>query len=244
MGVLDWLNLGFNVVTSGFSAWGNAEAKKSQYKANAAEAKYNISQLDLQLDRLLEEFNENQDSLEFSLGSTLRSNAQGLRTTATAQANALTTASTANTANQALMYANLAAVQRQGMLSVGSAVMGAATSGFRNTGSVAANVSTAREEASRAYDQTRQQVMISSYQSYMQAANDYFSSNAQLEAYRQSSRNAQVDFSLKSSALQNQYEYNKKRTEAEKEYWEGVKDSNETASTSGRQYFLDLIGGL
>ena len=240
----DWISAIFNPVGSILRGWGTAESKRQQYQANAAEAEYQIDSLNDQLDRLLVEFNENQQSLETSLGNSLREGSQGVRTTQMAQSTALATAGQSNAASQAQLYAQLAGVQRQGMLSVGSAVMGAATSGFRNTGSVSSTIEYQKREAERNYDLTAGQIMLSSYQSYMQAASDYFSANVQIESYRESMRNAEKDFSLKSSALQSLYDYNKARTEAEKEYWQGVYDSNSDAADSGWQYFLDFIGGF
>ena len=205
---------------------GNLKSGKEQRAANRAEASYNIEQLENQLDRLLEQFNENQEQLETALDQTIEGNNQSMWAADISQQNNLEIAGASNEQKQALQYAQLASIQRQGSQSVGATVQSVSTSGFRNTGSAMNIVNETERSAREAYDQAYQQIQLSAYQSFMQAANDYFSANVTIEQYRESSRNAEENFDLQSEALLSQYEYDKERTEAEISYWQGVKKAN------------------
>ena len=138
----------------------------------------------------------------------------------------LAVASVSNTENQALMYAQLASLQRQNIQTVDSTVQSVATSGFRNTGSGANAINEASRRAAESYDQNLRTVQLSAYQNYMQAANDYFSSNIQIEGYRASSRNAQENYSLQRDMLESQYAYDREVTRGEIGYWEGIRDNS------------------
>ena len=236
---LGWAALGVSAVGGIASGIGAVVDGINQRNANMSEASYNIGQLDLQLDRLWESFRENQAQLETSLDQTLDANNQNIWALGVSQQNNLRISAVSNTENQALMYANLASVKQEGRQAVGNAVQTAAVSGFRNTGSVSGTVIAAEEEASEAYDVAYRQIQLSAYQGFMQAANDYFSANVQLEGYRESSRNAQENFSLQSSMLKSQYQYDKTRTEAERNYWQGIYDSN---NLSGWDAFWTGVG--
>ena len=227
--VLGAIQLATNVVGGILGGVANYQQKQNEYEANIANANYNIGQLQLQKENLFDTYENNQAQLKADLSSTLRENNQGIYATTVAQKTNASTAAHSNTENQRQMYQELASLQREGMTSVGSAVSTAAQSGFRNTGSNRNLIREAQRASDTAYESARRNIQLSAYAGFQQAASDYFSANVQLEAYRQSNRNARESFSLKSSALTTEYRYNTERIEGEIGYWEGVRDSNEFA---------------
>ena len=240
MAAYDWWSFGISTGASALGGIGNVIQGKRQMEAQKAEAVYNLDQLQLQYDRLEESYTENQRQLEQSLSQTLSQNNQGIWSTERAQQNNLAVASVSNTENQALMYAQLASLQRQNIQTVDSTVQSVATSGFRNTGSGANAINEASRRAAESYDQNLQTVQLSAYQNYMQAANDYFSSNIQIEGYRASSRNAQENYSLQRDMLESQYAYDREVTRGEIGYWEGVRDNSNYTFWDG---LADFFGG-
>lgn len=240
---LGWTAFGISAVAGTLNGIGNVLQGQREVEARKAEAQYNIEQLGAQLDRLLESFNENQEQLDASLDQTIDANNQGLWATQLSQGINAQLSSKSNASNQALMYAQLASMQRQNRQSVGSAIQTVATSGFRNTeGSSAGNVIRETERAAdESYNQALEQIRLSAYGSYLQASSDYFSANVQIESYKESTRNAKENYSLQSAALSSQYEYDKMRTEAEREYWQGVYDSAEYTFWDG---LGDFFGGF
>lgn len=226
MPAIDWWSFGISTGASILGGIGNVIQGRRQMEAQRAEANYNIDQLGLQFDRLEESYNENQRQLEQSLSQTLSQNNQNIWSTERAQQNNLAVASVSNTENQALMYASLASLQRQNMATVDSTVQSVASSGFRNTGSGANVINEAGRRASESYNQNLRATQLSAYQNYMQAANDYFSSNIQIEGYRASSRNAQENYSLQREMLESQYAYDREVTSGEIGYWEGIRDNS------------------
>ena len=211
-----------------------------QAMAQRAEAQMNIDNLDLELDRLLETFNEGQRELEASLDQSISAGNQGIWAVSTSQANSLRTSSVSNQQNQESLFEQLAEVQRQGMQAEGAAVQTAAVSGFRDSGTVGSNIDAARRASARSYETARGQVQLSAYQGYMKAAEDYFSSNVQIESYRESIRNARETFSLRSNALRSQYDYQKRQAQNQREYWEGVYDESDYTFWDG---VADFFGG-
>ena len=243
MSALGWTQFALDIAGGFVRGTGSYIQKQNQYSANMAEASYNIKQLDLQLGRLLETYNENQAQLDTTLKQTLSQNNQALYVTSVAQKNAATTASNANVANQENLYLQLATLQRQNLQSVGSAVSAAARSGFRDSGSNRNIIEETERTADESYEQARNQITLSAYTSFEQAASDYFSANVQMESYRESSRNANENYRLQSSMLTSEYRYNKQRTEAERSYWQGVYESNKHAKNDFWQGVVDFFSG-
>ena len=71
----------------------------------------------------------------------------------------------------------------------------------------------------------RKQVQLSAYQGYMEAANNYFSANAQMESLRMSNRNANENFRLGLKSLTDEYENNRALLEAEQSRYQSQYDS-------------------
>ena len=237
---LDVLGKAVNTLGSLAGGIGGVVSGYQQAQAQRSEAQMNIDNLDMELDRLLETYNENQKELEASLDQSISAGNQGIWATSVAQGNALRTSSASNAQNQASLYEQLAEVQRQGMQSEGVAVQTAAVSGFRDSGTVRSNIDATRRASARSYETARGQVQLSAYQGYMKAAEDYFSSNVQIESYRESMRNARENYSLRTDALKSQYDYQKKQAQNQKEYWEGVYDESEYTFWDG---VADFFGG-
>lgn len=238
---MSMLDVGLKVLTGTFKGVGNVIRGAQEAEAQKAEANYNLDQLDLQFDRLGETLKENQDQLSASLADTLQQNSQGIFSASVAQQNSLRSSAVSNTENQAIMYAQLAAIQRQNLQSIGSAEQAVATSGFRATGSGANAIDETRRVAEETYDTSRRQVQLSAYESYMQAADAYFSGNVQIEAYKEASRDAQANYDIQSSMLESQYKYDKAVLKGEIGYWEGVRD--ESNYTFG-DFLGDFLGGF
>lgn len=238
---MSMLDIGAQVGLGIFKGFGNMVRGAQEAEAQRAEANYNLDQLSLKYDRLEETYRENQKQLQTSLDQTLSANNQGIWTTEISQQNNLVMSSTANAENQDIMYTELAALQRQNLQSVGSAVQTVATSGFRNTGSGANAIRETERVAGETYDQARRQVQLSAYQGYMQAADAYFSANVQLESYRESSRNAQENYDIQRSMLESQYKYDREVTEGEIGYWEGIRDNSNYTVLDG---LADFFGGF
>lgn len=241
---IDWVSTTIDAVSSVLGGIGNASQKRQQYKANAADAAYQLDLLSSDYDRLEQTFNESMQELGMDLSNTLRSNSQNLWATGVSQLAGAQAAAHTNTANQASMYTQLASIQREGMASVGTAVASTAASGFRDTGTGAAVISEAERVADSAYQTSLRQIQASAYGAFMQASSEYFSANIQKESYRQSSRMARQSYDLQSSALKTQLEYEQGRNLKQQEYYQGVKESNDAAANSGWRWFLDFLGGF
>ena len=238
---LNWLTFGLDVVKGLFSGPGNVIQGKREVEAQKAEAEYNLDQLELKEDRLLEAKNENLAKLELSLEQALNEGRQGIWSTSVAQQNNMRASAFSNTENQAIMYSQLASLQRQNLQSVGSAEQAVATSGFRNTGSGANAIAETERVASDTYEQSRRQIQLSAYQGYMQAADSYFASNVQIESYREAMRNAEDNFSIQSEMLESQYQYDLDVLAGEKGYWKGVSDNSTYTFWDG---LADFFGGF
>ena len=237
----DWVTLGIKLGIGAVRGAGNIVSGIREAEAQKSEAEYNLVQLNTQFDRLGETLKENQDQLSASLADTLQQNSQGIFSASVAQQNSLQSSAVSNTENQAIMYAQLASIQRQNLQSIGSAEQAVATSGFRDTGSGANAIEETRRVAEQTYDTSRRQVQLSAYESYMQAADAYFSGNVQIEAYREASRDAQANFDIQSSMLESQYNYDKAVLEGEIGYWEGVRDNSNYTFWDG---LSDFFGGF
>lgn len=240
MAVFDWVSLGVSLGANIVGGIGNITQGRKQAEAQKAEAEYNLDQLGIQYGRLEETYIENQRQLSSSLEQTLDQNNRGIWAAERTQQSNLATASVSNTENQALMYAQLASLQRENIQTVDSTVQSVATSGFRNTGSGANAINEASRRAAESYDQNLRTIRVSAYQNYMQAANDYFSSNIQIEGYRASSRDARENYSLRKSMLDSQYAYDREVTRGEIGYWEGVRDNSDYTFWDG---LADFFGG-
>lgn len=215
---------GVSLIGGGIAGVINAGNRK---RANYAEANYNLGLLENEQTYLEQNYSTSQEDLQNSLMSTLMSNSQGLWSSGRLQQESAELASVAAINSQIAGYEQLADIQRQGMQAEGSAVANASVSGFRNTGSVQGAVNQASEQYSRAYSSARRQLQASSYQSYMQAASNYFQGNMQMESYRQSSRDAQRTFDNRMESLRNEYTYNSNRLDAEIGYWTEIRNANE-----------------
>lgn len=213
---------------------------QKETEARRAEAQYNIDQLDLQLENLADTYEANQADLLADYRSTRRANNQSIWATEAARGANAGAAAYLNTENQGLMYEELAALQRSGLQSIGSAVNQASLSGFRNTGSARNLVDETRRNADASYDQSRRGIQLSAYQGYMQASNDYFSANVQLESYRQSNRDALERFNSQGEALEMQYQYDRNRLQGERGYWQGILDG---AVYTSEDAFADFASG-
>ena len=224
------------------NAAGQAVNSVKKSEETISNANYQLGQLELKGQRLDENYAENQESLLASLDQALDAGTQGIWSATVAQRNNMSLAATTNTENQSIAYAQLASLQRQNSRAVGSTVQTVATSGFRNTGSGANAIAESEKEAQRSYDTQRRQIQLSAYEGYMQAANDYFSANVQIEGYRESMRNAQDDYDLKSSMLESQYNYEMEVLQGEQGYWEGIRD--EAEKNKGKNAAGAFLGGL
>lgn len=239
--MLGWITLGLNAVVGAARGTGNVISGKRQAAANRAEANYNLDQLGLKSDYLEQNYNDNQEKLLADLDAALDEGTQGIWSTTVAQRNNMSLAATTNTENQSIAYAQLASLQRENSRTVGSTVSAVAGSGFRNTGSGANAIAEAERDAERSYELQRRSIQLSAYQGYMQAANDYFSANVQIEGYRESMRNAQSSYDLEKKMLDSQYAYENEVLQGEIGYWEGVRDNSDY--TWG-DFFGDFFGGF
>ena len=236
---MGWLSAAFDVGKRVVNAFTAPARGAAEHEAKKDELKYNIELLGQQINALDTTYNNNVDQLEASRDQAIASNNFNIAITGKEQKEQANMAAVANVESQSLMYDELQTLQEQGLVSVGSAVNTAATSGFRNTegSSVDIAINAVEEEAERSYETQKRKVQLSSYQSYMAAASDYFSANVQMEGYRQAIRNTNEDFSLKYKALTDEYENNRTLLEAQQAnyqaeydsmgdygFWDGVRD--------------------
>ena len=217
--------------------------KEAEYKAQKAEYKRQYEIATRKLSELEVSYNLQQEDLSESLKQTKIEANQGIYTTGIAQAQNARSSAYINVENQSLMYNELADIQREGIQAVGSAVSSAAGSGFRNSeGSSVANVIEETEtSAGRRYETSRRQIQLSSYQSYMQAANDYFSANVQLENYRQAIANAENTFDIKSRQLTADYTSQKNDLTDTQSYYKSMYENTNWDAWKG---FLAFVGGI
>lgn len=188
-----------------------AANSKSNFEAQKSQLIYNRDQVQAQLDALLTEYNNSLAGLELDLSQSLSEYNAGIWSTERAQAVGLSSAATLGTANNAEQYAQLAELNRNNRQAVGTAVQSVATSGFRATGSGGNVIRETQRRADSNYERAATNARLSAYSSYMDAANNYFSANVQLEDYRRGMRDAKAS-----------YEQNLKTLEANKNAQENV----------------------
>ena len=217
--------------------------KKSEYEANRADWKRQYEIAERKMGELTASYELSQRDLSENLNQTLREGNQGIYvTTVQQQSNAHASASI-NSENQDLMYAELADLQEQLRGQVGSVISNAAGSGFRNTeGTTTAGlISDAEATAQEQYSRQLRAVQLSAYENYVSAANDYFSSNVQLENYRRAIANAQNTFDIKSEQLELDYTSNYNDLNDTYNYYKGLYDNSTWGAEEGWAAFL---GGL
>lgn len=198
---------------------------KSNHEAQRNELAFQVEQLGAQIDSLEASYRDNLNQLVADRDETIASNNYNLAVVGRNQQEQANLAAIANVASSRNAYEQLRDTQLAGLSSIASAEQNAAVSGFRNTGTNAAAVNEAIRTAGRVYETQRRNVQLSSYQNYMEAANDYFSANIQMEGYRQNIRNANRNYGLSFEALTSEYNANRDILSAQQENYQAQYDA-------------------
>lgn len=198
---------------------------ESNHNAQRNELAFQVEQLGAQIDSLDTSYRDNLNQLTADRDETIASNNYNLAVTGRNQQDQANLAAIANVASSQNAYEQLRDTQLAGLSSIASAEQSVAVSGFRNTGTNAAVVNEATRTAGRVYETQRRNVQLSAYQNYMEAANDYFSANIQMEGYRQNIRNANRNYGLSFDALTNEYNSNREMLSAQQEYYQAQYDA-------------------
>ena len=244
MAAYDWITLGIDVgsrLINGIMAGANSQAN---FNAQRNELVYNVETLGAQIEGLDLNYDNSVAELTANRDQTIAANNLSLAITGRTQKEQADIASISNVVSQQSLYEQLRGTQEEGLYAIDAAVANAASSGFRNSAGSSTNrvIGATERSVARTYDTQRRQVQLSAYQGYMEAANNYFSANAQMESLRMSNRNANENFRLQLKSLTDEYENNSALLSAEQARYQTQVD--ELGEWNWGIGVLDFLSGL
>lgn len=241
---IDWVSAGISMGKSLVGGITNIFDAQAEHNATLAELRNQIDLLNYQSDALVESTDRTAAELNLSLGQAINSNNYNLGISKKQQQENAEIASIAAVFSSGQMYDQLADLQRENASAIGSAVQGAAVSGFRRTAgtTTGALVTETERRASENYDRALENIKMSAFETFYRASNDYFSANVQQEVYRQAIRDAEASTSLKLENLYAERDSQLGLYEAQREQAQGQIDAmGEFGFWDG---VLAFLGGL
>lgn len=198
----------------------NIQKEIANRKLGELEANYEQSKLELE-----SQYGQSRQNLNYNIGYTKEQRAFGSNL-----------ASQTNVKSNQFMYEDLSMMIDQMAAAEGQAMQRASLSGFRNTGTQALGLEELESEGQEQLHRAMESMKLNAAQSYAMASENYYSATAQIEQYRASLANLQVNFnnSLRGLEIQRDQMRNelndaiaqidRDMADAEYEWWEVALD--------------------